>query len=247
MAVTGASNRQIADLSGMDASSFSRLRKGQRIPRKASRTIRTISDGIYLYMDDNNRLNDLCLLIGASGEDSADAIKTALIDWLYEGQNLPAPQRKTRSPKKKQPDCKTFGMRLDSAMQLAELSNIQFSRLVNVDTSLVSRFRSGVRTPKSNPVIARRITSVLWERLKSLNKTKELAGLMRIQTDEPDREAFHQWLCGFDELYTIESYAAERLSESFDVFKVPSPMVNHRLSVNFIEIFIYSIFQFLLG
>ena len=60
MAVTGASNRQIADLSGMDASSFSRLRKGQRIPRKASRTIRKISDGIYLYMDDNNRLNDLC-------------------------------------------------------------------------------------------------------------------------------------------------------------------------------------------
>ncbi len=161
----------------MDASSFSRLRKGQRIPRKASRTIRKISDWIYLYMDDNNRLNDLCLLIGASGEDSADAIKTALIDWLYEGQNLPAPQRKTRSPKKKQPDCKTFGMRLESAMQLAELSNIQFSRLVNVDTSLVSRFRSGVRTPNSNPVIARRITSVLWERLKSLNKTKELAGV----------------------------------------------------------------------
>ena len=222
MAMTGTRNRKIADLAGMDASSFSRLRSGRRIPPKTSPTIRKISTGIYLYMDDQNRLEELCVLIGAPADASAEAIKTAMIEWIYEGQNIPkkTPQKRSRSSHKQKPDCKTFGMRLDSAMQLAELSNIQFSHLVNVDTSLISRFRSGVRTPNSNPVIARRITSVLWERLKSLKKTEELAILMHVPADKPDREAFHQWLCGFDELYTIEAYAAERLSESFDSFSV---------------------------
>ncbi|MCR5789168.1 MAG: hypothetical protein K6G83_04695 [Lachnospiraceae bacterium] len=220
MTMTGARNRKIAGLAGMDASSFSRLRSGHRIPPKTSPTIRKISTGIYLYMDDRSRLDDLCVLIGAPKDASAESIKSALIDWLYDGQELPAktPPKRTRSRRRQTPDCKTFGMRLDSAMQLAELSNIQFSHLVNVDTSLISRFRSGVRTPNSNPVIARRITSVLWERLKSLRKTEELANLMHVPADKPDREAFHQWLCGFDELYTVEAYAAERLSESFDSF-----------------------------
>ncbi len=227
MTITGARNRKIAGLAGMDASSFSRLRNGQRIPPKTSPTIGKIAAGIFLYMDEQNRLGDLCILIGTPEDASADSIKTALTDWLYEGQELPQKTRRKRtcSSHKRKPDCKTFGMRLDSAMQLAELSNIQFSHLVNVDTSLISRFRSGVRTPNSNPVIARRITSVLWERLKGLNKTDDLATLMHIHTERPDREAFHQWLCGFDELYTIEAYAAERLSESFDIFSADNNVV----------------------
>ncbi len=227
MKITGTRNRKIAGLAGMDASSFSRLRSGHRIPPKTSPTIRKISTGIYLYMDDQNRLDDLCVLIGAPDDASAESIKSALIDWLYDGQDMPAktPQKRTRSRRKQKPDCKTFGMRLDSAMQLAELSNIQFSHLVNVDTSLISRFRSGVRTPNSNPIIAGRITSVLWERLKSLRKTEELAILMHVPADKPDREAFHQWLCGFDELYTVEAYAAERLSESFDSFSAENSIL----------------------
>lgn len=70
-----------------------------------------------------------------------------------------------------------FTERFNQIMAVTGASNRQIADLSGMDTSLVSRFRSGVRTPNSNPVIARRITSVLWERLKSLNKTKELAGV----------------------------------------------------------------------
>ncbi|MBR2275513.1 MAG: hypothetical protein IJ873_05545, partial [Lachnospiraceae bacterium] len=105
MAMTGTRNRKIADLAGMDASSFSRLRSGRRIPPKTSPTIRKISTGIYLYMDDQNRLEELCVLIGAPADASAEAIKTAMIEWIYEGQNIPKkpPQKRSRSSHKQKP------------------------------------------------------------------------------------------------------------------------------------------------
>ena len=219
----GATSRQIAACSGLDESTLSRLRKGTRIPPDTSPTIEKMATGIYLYMDDKNTLETLCHLIGVNPEDSATQIKKGLIYWLYEGQDLSGISSKRGRPySRKKPDCKTFGMRFDAVMKLAEFSNIRFSHLVSVDTSLVSRFRSGVRTPNANPIIARRITAVLWERIITMEKTGELAKLMRVPVKRLDENSFHHWLCYFDELYTMEASAAERISDSFDTFSTDS-------------------------
>ncbi|WP_026659503.1 hypothetical protein [Butyrivibrio sp. AC2005] len=226
MVITGASNKQIADFSGLDASSLSRLCGGKRIPPKASPTINKITSGIYLYMEGIDKLEDLKKLISVSSDAQPDSIKEAMINWLYEGQALPSTTniKKTRRTEKHKTNPLSFGLRLDSAMKLADYSNIQFSHLVNVDASLISRFRTGVRTPSSNPVIARRLSMVLWERLFSMQKIDLLAALMNISIKDLNEEIFHQWLCDFDNLYSNESLAAERLSESFDSFSVDNRM-----------------------
>ena len=51
-----------------------------------------------------------------------------------------------------------------------------------------------------------------------MHELSALANLMRVPAASLDEEAFHRWLCDFDELYTMDASAAERLSESFDSF-----------------------------
>lgn len=214
MELTGARNRQIAAYAKLDPSSFSRLRGGTRIPPKNSPTMQKAVGGIYLCFDDQNRLEELCRLIDTDPSAPPHEIRNALIEWLYEGESLPQRSRE-RSYTKRKPECKTFGKRLDAAMNLAEFSNIRFSHLVNVDTSLISRFRSGVRTPSSNPAIAERIVTVLWDRIESMGKQTDLSRLMTVSGSDLDRNTFRQWLCDFDEFDSINARMAEQLSDNF--------------------------------
>ncbi len=214
MELTGARNKQIATYAKLDPSSLSRLRGGTRIPPKKSPTMQKAANGIYLCFDDQNRLEELCLLIGTDPSAPPYEIQNVLIEWLYEGESLPQRSR-VRSYTKRKSECKTFGRRLDAAMNLAEYSNIRFSHLVNVDTSLISRFRSGVRTPSSNPAIAERIVTVLWNRIEAMGKLTDLSRLMAESGSDLDRNTFRQWLCDFDEFDSINARMAEQLSDSF--------------------------------
>ena len=139
---------QIAKFAGFDRTNVSRLRSGARLPSAGGATAARLVQGIYLCADSRNDLPALCALTGSRPDDSAEQIQDALSAWLF--GEAPGPSARPVSRKRK-PAGNSFGERLDRSMTLAELSNIRLSRLINVDASLISRYRSGVRTPRPTP------------------------------------------------------------------------------------------------
>ncbi len=95
-----------------------------------------------------------------------------------------------------------FDKKLGSVMELINISNIQLSKYINVDPSLISRFRSGQRTPKSNPKLVADLCLTLLDRVHSQNKTEELLTLIGASSDLLRDEdtlyiSFQNWLCDY--------------------------------------------------
>lgn len=220
----GAKNRQIALSGKIDPSLLSHLRNGFRVPEKDSPSIEKVTSAIYLYMDSRNEIEKLCSFLEIDPGAETDEIIEKMKEWLYFGHSSPS-QRKPRvnntnkSKRSGSSKNKKFGSRLDATMSLASISNIRFSNLIKVDPSLISRFRSGIRTPNSNPVIAKSISSVLWNRISSMDKLPELSDLMGVTASDLNQEAFHNWLCDFDDRSMVYSISAtERLLDAFDSY-----------------------------
>lgn len=219
----GAKNGQVAKLAGFDRTNISRLRSSARIPGRTGPTIRKLVTGLYLYADNRNELDILCGCIGADPGENADEIKDKIRDWLYEGEPVnvkndaasPVPPKVIKKPK---PVYHFFGERLDAVMKLTDLSNARFSHYIHMDASMVSRFRTGVRTPVPESNVTARISSVLYERAAAGGKLSGLAGLMGISADMIDEEAISAWL--FDDGYITDRDAgiAESLLGFFDTF-----------------------------
>ena len=209
MTQLNASGAQIAKHAGFDRTNVSRLRSGARTPSSDGPTAEKLIGGIYLFADSKNCMDLLCRIIDISPDTSAEEIRSALSDWLFGGEEK-QPLRSGRP--KKAAACRTFGERLDAAMSLAELSNIRLSQLINVDASLISRYRTGVRTPRANPDMTSNLANVLWNRILKNGKKAELAHMMRFPESETDVSYFLDWLCDFDAedlLDAFDSYTAE--------------------------------------
>ena len=100
-------------------------------------------------------------------------------------------------------------------MSLSALSNIRLSRMLHADPSLISRYRSGVRSPKSNSALAENLSNILLQRIIRCKKKDDLAGLMHISPEELDEESFSAWLYNETPPQDESIQAAESL---FDIF-----------------------------
>ena len=220
---TGANNGQVAKLAGFDRTNISRLRSLSRTPGKNSPTIRKLVTGLYLYADNRNELGKLCDHIGADPDGTAEEIMDRLRDWLYEGETEEG--RKTAVPgarpegmRKQKPVYRFFGERLDAVMKLTDLSNARLSHSIHMDISMISRFRTGVRTPVPGSDVMGRISSVLFERAEVSGKLNGLAKLMDIPADMLDEDTLHGWLFDEGTIPDREAGIAESLLEIFDSF-----------------------------
>lgn len=229
-----AKNGQVAKLAGFDRTNISRLRSSDRIPKKKSPTIQKLVTGLYMYADNRNELNRLCEYIGADPDGSADEIMDNVREWLYEGEpetekkidtSLPRSQ-KAQKPK---PVYRFFGERLDAVMKLTDFSNARLSYAIHMDTSMVSRFRTGVRTPVPGSNVTNRISSVLYERADTSGKLGPLARLMNVPAGMLDEDALHDWLYDDGQSQDRDAGIAESLLGIFDSFSsetrlsIPAP------------------------
>lgn len=220
----GADNVSIARYGGFDRTSLSRFRNGKRVPGASSRTAGMLVEGIYLYADNENSLEKLCSITGGDRRGTSEEIKDSVSTWLYSGM------RKVRSAKKAERKSLTlnaFSERLDAVMSISEISNIQLSRWMNVDSSLISRYRAGVRTPRSNSELSEKLSDVLWHHLQSPQKKEDLAAVMECDPAELDRDTFFGWLCVFDSMQQGSYADVEKLMTAFDMHLsasgIPSP------------------------
>ncbi|MBQ6974034.1 MAG: hypothetical protein IJQ17_04335 [Oscillospiraceae bacterium] len=209
-----------ARFAGCDKSYISRMTSGARVPKKGGAGAWRIVDGIYASADEKGKTAGICQLISCEDQNSADGIKSQIMAWLYDGEEVT--DKKSKAPKDKVP-YRVFGEKLNAVMELAEISNIRLGNLVNIDTSYISRFRNGLRSPKSNPRTMDAICTALLRRLGEQNRIKQLAALMKADpdalTDEEEAfSLFHDWL--YDTEKTDSSSVIEKLLETIDTFSI---------------------------
>ena len=209
-----------ARFAGCDKSYISRMTSGARVPKKGGAGAWRIVDGIYASADEKGKTAGICELISCKDQNSADGIKSQIMAWLYDGEEVT--DKKSKAPKDKVP-YRVFGEKLNAVMELAEISNIRLGNLVNIDTSYISRFRNGLRSPKSNPRTMDAICTALLRRLGEQNKIQQLAALMKVApgalTDEEEAfSLFHDWL--YDTEKTDSSSVIEKLLETIDTFSI---------------------------
>ncbi|MCR5107417.1 MAG: helix-turn-helix domain-containing protein [Lachnospiraceae bacterium] len=214
-------NTDIARFARCSSGNISRLKSGNRVPKPESRTIALFVNGIYDYADYENLLPQLLRLIGISDrsdqtlEDlNRENVTTRLAAWLYDVDKvvLPPGDILPKSRKLKESRLKNFGNRLDRIMNLLNLTNGQLASHLNIDPSLVSRYRSGIYSPYGNESLSEKMSEYLLIRAEKAGKTAELNNLCG--TDISDTDSLSRWLYEVSE--ETPTMFAEMLLHSLD-------------------------------
>lgn len=191
----GCSNTDIARFAGCSSGNISKLKTGNREPKPTSRSITAFVNGVYRYADYENMLPALQALCGCP-DLTQNTLLPALIAWLYGTDEIVLPAR-AATPKSKKIQSQrrqSFGERLNRAITLLGLSNSQLATLLNIDVSLVSRYRSGIYSPHRNKRLAAKLSDALLSRARRTGKTAELAALCDTDETHCDTDAVSAWL-----------------------------------------------------
>ena len=221
--------RQVLTLLGISAADFarflhcdkshvSRMLSGARVPQNGGAGAQRLVNGIYLCADEKGLVEPLCALVSCESRDSAAAIRAQVTAWLYAGE-VPAARKITASSGRI--PFRQFGEKLGAVMDLAELSNIRLGRSLNVDPSYISRFRSGFRSPKSNPQMMREICRLLLNRIADQQKAPALARLLgvpggKLGSREAAYNLLYEWL--FETDSSTQTPLVERLIDRIGSF-----------------------------
>ena len=207
-------NSLLARYAGCTPGNISRLKSGARTPKPSSRTISLFAQGVYSYADYENMLPILADLCGAA-DTSRESLIPALIGWLYGTEETALPLQ-TVTPRSKHTRVlrrKLFGEKLDRAMILLELSNVQLATLMRVDISLISRYRSGIYSPYGNEPMAEMLCGILLDRAERNGKLQELAELCGTEGTDLSIQTLGAWL--YSETLENDSVSiAQRLLKS---------------------------------
>ncbi len=213
-------NEDLAGYAGFDRTNVSRLRNGSRRIIPGSSTVRKLVDGIYDYAREEGKLQTLSDVTGLSGDLDETAMKAGTLQWFFEGEMTELTDVSASRTRKRRKSARLFGDRLDLAMKWAGLSNIRLSRLMNVDASLISRFRTGVRMPKEYSDISVSMVGILWDRIVQNGNVSELSHYVNIKPDDVDEGVFAEWLMNLGAGENVEVQAVQSLLETFDSFSL---------------------------
>ncbi len=209
-------NSDIARFVNCSPSNISRLKSGSREPKPGSRTISRLVRGIYRYADYENMISLLCGLCGTE-DTREDILLPALISWLYGTHDYEIPEQVTPKSKQEQLDrLHYFSDRLDQVMTLLDYSNSRLAADLNVDASLISRYRSGIYHPNRNIEIKNHLSELILARAEKTGHPEDLAALCGAAPEELDRETLSDWLYGPEKVRKSE--IAESIFHSIDSF-----------------------------
>ena len=195
---------EFARAAGCDKSNISRMASGARVPKNGGPAARRIVSAIYLCADEKDELDALCALIGCEDRSSAEKIKEKIMTWLCDGEKTALRPAEGQDSKAGKVPYRAFGERLDAVMELTGLSNIRLGRSLNTDPSYISRFRSGLRSPKANPKMMDDLCALLLDRAVEQGKTAALGKLTGMPAEAlTDRENAFDWLYRW--LFSAES------------------------------------------
>ena len=192
-------NNVISEYASSNPTTIGRYRNGSRVPKKDGKAACNLVTGLIQYATEKNRKDIIYELLALEGI-CADETNIAkhLHTWLYADTPV------TSKPEKSSPTAfSVFAERLGETMELAEVTNTRLARMVNIDPSLISKFRRGHRTPKYSSGVILLICRSLVDRIEELNKTGELIRMVDApQNAAADKDIlliyFEKWLCDFE-------------------------------------------------
>lgn len=190
----GFTNSELARIMDCSPSHISKICNGKCTLRKDGKAAVQFVQAIVEFARENAMQDRLSEILHT---DSAEAIPQATSDWLYaEGEILSVPEYNTVAEDPHHAALQ-FGSRFNALMDVLQLSNARVSRLLNVDASLISRFRTGKRSPKRNAQFSELLCGVLADRMKqtgSFSAVSQLTGIDREQLYARASQSLCSWL-----------------------------------------------------
>lgn len=211
----GATDSELAELAGFDRTNLSHFRHGRRTPSASGTTGKKLISALYLCAKKHDKSEVLCRLTEAEPSLPQKKMEAAISKWLYDD----IPQAREDAPDAYQGKAPVFCERLDIAMKLAELSNIQLSRMIHTDASLISRYRSGERRPRVTSSIIPLLSETLWQQIEKNNNTGRLAKIIDHSSGQTDKEAFSKWLFDSTSFHEKNTSVAKRFLELFEHYQ----------------------------
>ncbi|HWR23829.1 MAG TPA: helix-turn-helix transcriptional regulator [Feifaniaceae bacterium] len=149
----GVSRAELARASGLDVSLISRFHSGDRVPSRFSPQLDKLSVGVATLALQQKNHPRICALCGVPECAEISTVSDAVNAWINTAESGLRPQRARKqqaaSPAR-QNTGGAFAEKLDALIRAAEVTNTALARYLNVDASLISRFRAGVRRPDGN-------------------------------------------------------------------------------------------------
>lgn len=203
------SNADISRTGGVDPSLISRYRAGTRHPGAASPQFELFCKGIIVFAREKGLADDFfrqCGLICSGNPEHEIGCylldKDEKIDEYPESQLTPLDGLLDGKPNRLFGIKPThpFGKKLNSLMNLFGVSNIRLAKALNIDSSLISRFRNGLRTPLKNGVLTENLCAYFCRVAVQSDMGQELSDLIGVPASCFAREreefikAFVRWL-----------------------------------------------------
>ena len=179
MSSINAETADIAELAGFDRSNISRMKSGARVPKKNGRCMDRFVEAMIDFAENCGKCETLCSVISYEGEFSRSELHSYLLEWLYGEPILPKLKEKHHDPEAK----RCFGKKLDTLMDILEISNVKLSKAVNIDPSYLSRMRTGKCLPNERSKVLERICNVLISRVADKGKMSDLSEAVNIPAE----------------------------------------------------------------
>lgn len=179
-------NVELAHFSGLHPSTISRYRRGVKSPLTDRNHLNRIVAGIIQVATENNKLSDLRnfvndqlkakLVTSSSGSASCDQLSELYLlpgDYSILHHDL---LRLAQLSLGEDPDLMhdylpDFDQKIDCFMQLFSVSNARLANILNLDHSLISRWRSGIRTLKKDNPTLETLVAYIADTLTKAQKT----------------------------------------------------------------------------
>lgn len=212
-------NATLSKRSEIEASLISRYRSGTRVPSADSPYIFKISRGIVELAAEKSGLNTLNQILSMPDSASADELTKALYAWFSNSDSNLRPKR--GAPEKKV--VKYFDEKLNILMNTLDIPNIKMAKALNVDSSLISRYRTGMRQPSHDAAIIGQIEEYLCKQAKSPQQKIALSEVINLQagaeyiSDDLLMKSLSQWFRSTDE--ANEMPGMDTFLETIDSFQ----------------------------
>ena len=202
-----------------ERSYVSHLRNGDRTPKSGKQAADRLVRAIYVCAAEKHTLDALCACVGVPADAGDGKVCAAVAAWLFDDHSpAQAKDRETKPSARRQKS--SFGDRLGLAMELANISSIRLARSLNVDASLIAKYKSGLLIPRVNHPIIRSIANALAARIFALDRVAGLARLVGDPHAEPGDESaaakqLESWLRDFR---AVDTSLIEGFLEGVDAF-----------------------------
>ncbi|MBQ8941267.1 MAG: helix-turn-helix transcriptional regulator [Firmicutes bacterium] len=185
------SSKALSEFMDCDKSYVNRIRAGSRNITRNGKAANTMINGVFDCISDSGKYDDMCAVINISAETSREKALERLEQWLFDGSGETKAGRKVSA---------VFSDRFKDVLKLANLSNIRLAKLLNIDASLVSRWRTGFSAPTAAE-LQDSLCRVLLSRINSQGNKSGLAELLSVEhsilnNDELAYGALKEWLFG---------------------------------------------------